>query len=153
MKSIQPTPDTHSPAEREQISKRMRAVKPKDSKAELLLRATLWQAGYRYRKHYTKLPGTPDVVLVKHRIAIFCDGDFWHGRNWEQRKLDFKSNQDFWIAKIERNMKRDREKDEALRNLGWVPLHFWEKDILKRPLDCLKSLEELLISLNINSTE
>lgn len=153
MESIRPSNKIDPSAKREQISKRMQAVKAKDSKAELLLRATLWQAGYRYRKHYAKLPGTPDVVLPKYKIVVFCDGDFWHGRDWERRKLDFKSNQDFWIAKIERNMERDREKDEALRSLGWVPLHFWEKDILKRPLDCLKSLEELITSVSINSTK
>jgi len=135
-------------AKRQQISKRMRAVKPKDSKAELLLRKTLWQAGYRYRKHFSKLPGTPDVVITKYKIAIFCDGDFWHGRNWERRKLDFKSNKEFWIQKIERNMQRDKEKDDALRKLGWVPLHLWEKDILKEPIQCLESLETLIQSLS-----
>ena len=130
---------------RQQISKRMRAVKSKDSKAELLLRKTLWHAGYRYRKHFAKLPGTPDVALIKYKIVIFCDGDFWHGRNWEQRKSDFKSNQEFWIQKIERNMRRDEEKDSQLRALGWLPLHFWEKDILKKPMDCIGLLEQAIL--------
>ena len=133
-------------SKRQEISKRMRAVKSKDSKAELVLRKTLWEAGYRYRKHMATLPGTPDVVLTKYKIAIFCDGDFWHGRDWERRKLDFKSNQEFWIAKIERNIERDKEKDNALSILGWTSLHFWEKDILKNPFECLKKLEQLLQS-------
>lgn len=150
MKTIHSQPATKTPVERQQISKRMKAVKSKDSKAELAMRTTLWQAGYRYRKHYAKLPGTPDVVLVKYKIAIFCDGDFWHGRNWEQRKLDFKTNKDFWIAKIERNMERDREKDDALRSLGWIPLHFWEKDILKKPELCLEGIESLIKELSAN---
>ena len=131
-------------ARQQAISKRMQAVKSKDSKAEVLLRATLWQAGYRYRKHYNKLPGTPDIVLVKYKVAIFCDGDFWHGRNWEQRKNDFKSNKEFWIAKIERNMQRDREKDEALRTMGWLPVHFWEKDILKNSAACLEAIRTIV---------
>lgn len=150
MKAVHILPETKTLAERQQISRRMKAVKPKDSKAELALRTTLWKAGYRYRKHYVKLPGTPDVALTKYKIAIFCDGDFWHGRNWESRKHDFKSNKEFWINKIERNMERDKEKDTALRNLGWVPLHFWEKDILKNPDFCLQSLKNLLTELKEN---
>lgn len=90
---------------KEQRRKNMQAVRNKDSKIEIALRSALWSKGYRYRKNYTKLEGKPDIVIPKYKLAIFCDSEFWHGYNWDTRKHDIKSNKDFWIKKIEGNIK------------------------------------------------
>ncbi len=120
----------------EQISYNMRRVKNKDSEIEMLLRRELWSRGLRYRKNVSSVFGKPDIAFIGKRIAIFCDSEFWHGYNWEERKLDFKSHQDFWIPKIERNMARDREVNEKLREQGWLVLRFWGKEIKKDPSAC-----------------
>lgn len=98
---------------------------------ELLLRQALWAAGYRYRKNVADLPGHPDVVFLGARLAIFVDGDFWHGKDWEsrRRKLEAGSNPDYWIAKIQRNMERDRETTSGLESMGWTVLRFWESEV------------------------
>lgn len=102
-----------------------------DTQCELLLRKALWAAGYRYRKNVADLPGHPDVVFPRARVAVFVDGDFWHGRDWESRrqKLLAGSNPDYWIAKIQRNMERDRETTSRLESMGWTVLRFWESEI------------------------
>lgn len=120
----------------EQISYNMRRVKNKDSEIEMLLRRELWSRGLRYRKNVSSVFGKPDIAFIRKKIAIFCDSEFWHGYNWEERKLDFKSHQDFWIPKIERNMARDREVNEKLREQGWQVLRFWGKEIKKGPSAC-----------------
>src|SRR6056297_76653 len=94
---------------KEQRKRNMKAVKSKDSKIEVKLRKALWREGLRYRKHYSKIPGKPDIVFIGKKVAVFCDSEFWHGKNWEERKNDFKSNKEFWINKIERNIQRDKE--------------------------------------------
>ncbi|MBO6622091.1 MAG: very short patch repair endonuclease [Balneola sp.] len=122
----------------------MKAVKSKDSKIELLLRKELWNRGHRYRKHYKKIPGKPDIVFVGKKVAVFCDSEFWHGKNWNERKKDFKSNKKFWHSKIERNIERDKEVNEILENLGWTVLRFWGNQI-KQDLDrCVSLIEEKL---------
>lgn len=109
------------------------ASRKRDTKPELVLRKALWRRGLRYRKNVKGLPGKPDIVFVGSRLAVFCDGDFWHGRDWKQRrrKLERGSNSDYWIAKIERNMERDREVDARLADEGWRVLRFWESEILQ----------------------
>ncbi len=99
---------------------------------ELVLRRTLWRAGLRYQKNATWLHGNPDLVFKRPHIAVFCDGDFWHGRNWEVRKRRILSgtNPAYWVAKIEHNMKRDRRHTESLHSDGWLVLRFWESEIL-----------------------
>ncbi|MCL2500792.1 MAG: very short patch repair endonuclease [Defluviitaleaceae bacterium] len=114
----------------------MQAVKNKDSQIEVTLRRALYHKGYRYRKNYTKITGKPDIVFTKEKIAVFCDSEFWHGHDWERRKKDFKSRQDFWIPKIERNMERDREVTAQLESEGYVVLRFWGKRI-KKELDAV----------------
>ena len=94
---------------KEQISFNMQQVKNKDSKIEILLRKELWSRGLRYRKNVNRIYGKPDIVFIGKKVAVFCDSEFWHGYNWEERKNDFKSHQEFWIPKIERNMERDAE--------------------------------------------
>ena len=126
----------------EQRRKNMRAIRSKDKTIELALRKALWQRGIRYRKNYKGLIGKPDIVITKYRIAVFCDSDFWHGYDWENRKSRIKSNQDYWIPKIERNMKRDREVTATLVEQGWIVLRFWEHTIRKELEECVEDIQE-----------
>lgn len=131
---------------KEQRHKAMSHIRSKDTKIEVALRKELWAHGYRYRKNYKALPGTPDIVLTRHKIAIFCDGELFHGKDWEilRPRLLRGSNPDFWIKKIERNMERDKNNDKQLLFLGWTVIRFWGEDILKRPQECLKVVEEAI---------
>lgn len=102
-----------------------------NTKPELMLRRALWRAGLHYRKNVTGLPGKPDIVFKGARLVVFCDGDFWHGKDWKARKKKLLrgTNPSYWVAKIERNMQRDRLHTHALRKEGWAVLRFWESDI------------------------
>lgn len=128
----------------EQRRKNMQAVKNKDSKIELLLRKELWSRGLRYRKNYSKIIGKPDIVFAGKKVAVFCDGEFWHGYDWENKKKEIKSRQDFWIPKIERNIQRDIEVTKALEGDGWIVLRFWGKDIKKNLESCADQIEIVL---------
>ena len=130
----------------EQIRKNMRAVKNKDSAIEVLLRRELWRRGLRYRKNEAGLTGKPDIVFMGKKIAVFCDGDFWHGYDWENRKQDIKSRKEFWIPKIERNMQRDIEVNEALERDGWLVLRFWGNEIKTNCSACADIIEMILRS-------
>ena len=130
--------DNHTP---EQRRKNMQAVKNKDSQIELLLRKELWSRGLRYRKNVNRISGKPDIVFVGKKIAVFCDSEFWHGYNWEERKRDFKSHQEFWIPKIECNMRRDREVTAKLEAEGWTVIRFWGNDIKKETARCADIIE------------
>lgn len=133
--------DKHTP---EQRHKNMQAVKNKDSKIELLLlRKELWSRGIRYRKNSTKIFGKPDIVFIGKKIAVFCDSEFWHGYNWEERKKDFKSHQGFWIPKIERNIERDKEVTAKLESEGWIVLRFWGNEIKKNTVYCADVIENV----------
>ena len=129
-----------------QRHKCMSHIKSKDTSIEVSLRRALWKKGYRYRKNYSALPGKPDIVLIKYRIAIFCDGELFHGKNWEILKPSLLkgNNPDFWVKKIERNMKRDDENDKRLLFLGWTVIHFWGNDILRNTDQCVKVVEEAI---------
>jgi DNA mismatch endonuclease Vsr len=126
----------------EQRRKTMQAIKSKDSKIELKLRKILWQRGFRYRKHYKRIIGHPDIVFVSKKIAIFCDSEFWHGYNWKDKRKEIKSNKKFWISKIERNMERDRFVTKNLKKSGWIVLRFWGNVIDKNINYCVKIIEE-----------
>ena len=130
----------------EQRRRNMQAIKSRDTSIELRLRKALWARGVRYRKNYRKLIGKPDIVLTKYKIAIFCDSDYWHGYDWENRHQRIKSNREYWIPKIERNMARDKEVNEALAHDGWTVLRFWEWQIRKQLDECveevIKSIEK-----------
>ena len=125
---------------KEQRYKNMSANKGKGTKLELLFGKLLWNAGVRYRKNDKTVFGKPDFVIRRMKIAIFCDGEFWHGRNWEERKNDHKSNCDFWYSKIERNIKRDKEVNEQLKAQGWTVFRFWETEITKESDKCLNRI-------------
>lgn len=118
----------------------MKKVKSKNTKAEIFLRKKLWSAGIRYRKNYRKLIGTPDITITKKKIAIFIDGEFWHGKDWKIQKDKFKTNKSFWVAKIERNMQRDKEYGDLLENQGWIVLRFWEKEVLTNIDACINKI-------------
>ena len=121
---------------KEQISYNMRRVKNKDSKIELILRKTLWHRGIRYQKNVNTVFGHPDIAFKGKKIAIFVDSEFWHGFDWENQKNTIKTNADFWIPKIERNIKRDSEVNEFLSSAGWIVLRYWGNDIKQHPEMC-----------------
>lgn len=130
----------------EQRKKSMQHNRSTDTSIELTLRKELWHRGYRYRKNYKELPGKPDIVLTKQRIAIFCDSEFFHGKDWEVKraKLQKGNNSEYWIKKIERNMKRDAENDRCLLFMGWTVIHFWGQEILKDTEECIRVIEEAI---------
>lgn len=130
---------------KEQITYNMQRVKNKDSDIEVLLRKELWSRGIRYRKNVNRIYGKPDIVFISKKIAVFCDSEFWHGYNWEERKKDFKSHQEFWIPKIERNMERDVEVTTKLESEGWTVIRFWGREIQKNTVACADEIE---IALN-----
>lgn len=125
----------------EQRRRNMQAIKSKDTSIEVMLRKALWHKGIRYRKNYAALIGKPDIVITKYRIAIFCDSEYWHGYDWENRNQRIKSNREYWIPKIERNMARDIEVNEALQRDGWIVIRFWEHQIRKELDICLEIIE------------
>ena len=131
--------DKHTP---EQRRRNMQAIKNKDSKIELLLRQELWSRGLRYRKNVNRIYGKPDIVFIGKKIAVFCDSEFWHGYNWKERKNEFKSHQEFWIPKIERNMERDAEVTAKLESEGWTVLRFWGNEIKKNTVYCADIIEK-----------
>ena len=119
----------------------MQQVKCKGSKIEVMLMKELWARGLRYRKNVTGIIGKPDIVFIGKKVAVFCDSEFWHGFNWEEHKKDFKSHQDFWIPKIERNIQRDKEVTEALQSEGWTVLRFWGNEIKNNTAKCADVIE------------
>lgn len=121
---------------KDQRRRNMQAIKSRDTSIEIMLRKTLWKSGIRYRKNLSSVPGKPDIAITKYKIAVFCDSDFWHGFEWETNKHKIKTNHDYWIPKIERNMQRDEEINTLLRNADWTVIRFWEHEIRKSLQDC-----------------
>lgn len=124
-----------------QRRKNMQAVKSKGSKIETLLGRALWERGHRYRKQNKTIFGKPDFSFKKYKIAIFVDSEFWHGKDWEVRKNDHKSNQEFWFSKIERNIERDKEVNDYLLKNDWQVIRFWGKQIERDLLNCVQEIE------------
>lgn len=114
-------------------SKTMSRNRRADTSCEVLLRGALWRRGLRFRKNVTDLPGKPDVVFPRARVVVFCDGDFWHGKDWAARKRKLRNghNADYWVAKIETNIRRDRHNEKQLREDGWVVVRVWESEIIR----------------------
>lgn len=127
--------DRHSKAQRR---KNMQAVKSKGSKIERLLAKELWGMGLRYRKHYDRLIGKPDFVFIGPKVAVFCDSEFFHGKNWSVKKHEIKSNRKFWHKKIEDNIRRDKEVNRDLLEAGWTVMRFWGKEIKDNPEQCAR---------------
>jgi DNA mismatch endonuclease (patch repair protein) len=126
-------------------------LQSKDTQIEIMLRKALWERGYRYRKNYAALPGTPDIALTKYKIAIFCDGDFFHGKDWQVLKprLEQGENSEYWIKKISRNMERDDEVNKRLLYENWTVIRFWGTDIMKRIGECADVVEEVIFDLKL----
>lgn len=140
---------------KEQRRKNMQNIKSKDTSIELALRKALWREGYRYRKNYKKLPGKPDIALVRYKIAVFCDSEFFHGKDWDTLKtrLSHSDKGKYWIKKIERNMARDDKVEKELQYLGWKVIRFWGKDIKKNPEECVKVIQEAIFDEMIEESE
>lgn len=129
-------------------SKIMGKIRGKNTKPELAFRKALYAAGYRYRIDYRKLIGRPDIVLKKYKTVIFIDGEYWHGRNWEERKPKIKTNREFWVAKFERNIQRDKEVNTELNRLGYKVFRFWETEVKKELDHCLHAVIQHLKKQN-----
>ena len=130
---------------KEQRRKNMQHIRGRDTKAEVLLRKTLWHIGIRYRKNYRMLPGSPDIAITKYRIAIFVDGDFWHARGHQEAPGEqIGTNREFWKKKLKRNVERDQEVNEALLEQGWLVLRYWESDVLKNIEGCVSGIMEYM---------
>lgn len=136
---------------KEQRRKNMQRIKAKDTSIEVKLRKALWEKGFRYRKNYDKLPGKPDIALTKYKIAIFCDSEFFHGKDWEVLKprLERGDNSQYWVSKIARNRERDNEINKRLLFEGWTVIRFWGKDISKNVGECVKVVEEVVLDIRL----
>ena len=139
----------------EQRRRNMQHIRSKDTKIEVILRKKLWEKGYRYRKNYKKLPGKPDIALTKYKIAVFCDSEFFHGKDWESLKprLEKGNNSEFWINKISKNRERDIEIDKKLQYMGWKVIRLWGNDIKKKPDECVKVVEEAIFETMLDETD
>lgn len=140
---------------KEQRHKNMKNIRGKDTKIEVILRKDLWNKRYQYRKNYKKLPGSPDIVLTTYKITIFCDGEFFHGKDWEVLKprLEKNNNSGFWISKISRNREREDEINKRLLFEGWTVIRFWGDEIKKHTDECVKVVEETIFDITIHDTE
>lgn len=139
----------------EQTHRIMSAIHSKDTDIELRLRKALWHKGYRYRKNVKALPGKPDIVFTKYKLAIFCDAEFWHGKDWGtlKSKLLRGKNPEYWVPKIERNRERDTKAEQELRFMGWTVLRFWREEILKDLPQCIQTVEETLFEIRLGFYE
>ena len=133
--------DNHTP---EQRRKNMQAIKSKNTEIEQILRKKLWAKGIRYRKNYQKLIGKPDIAVTKYRIAIFCDSEFWHGKDFDESTCRIGTNRSYWTEKIKRNIERDKKVTQTLRDEGWIVLRFWEKEIRKETDSCVFRIQEAI---------
>jgi len=126
---------------REQRHKNMSHIRAKDTKPEVLLRKALWKRGIRYRKNYADLPGKPDIVLTRYKIAVFVDGDFWHARGHQDSPGEqVASNKEYWQKKLRNNVERDKAVNDVLTEDGWLVLRFWSSDVMKHLDDCINQI-------------
>lgn len=125
-------------------SELMKKIKSTNTISEDMLSKALWHEGIRYRRNYKKLPGTPDIAITKYKIVVFIDGEFWHGYDWNTKKNKIKSNKDYWVKKIERNISRDKENNSQLNKLGWIVIRFWDKQVKKNLNECIFQIKKLI---------
>lgn len=137
----------------EQRHKNMQRIKSKDTSIEIKFRKALWHKGYRYKKNYKRLPGKPDIVLTKYKIAIFCDSEFFHGKDWEilEPRLQKANNGDYWRKKITRNIAHDDEVNKQLLFLGWTVIRFWGKNIMNHTDECVQVVEEAIFNKQLDN--
>ena len=138
---------------KEQRKKNMKHIHSKDTSIEIALRKALWQKGYRYRKNDKRLIGKPDIVLRKYRIAIFCDSEYFHGKDWPEleKRILKGSNSKYWYGKIKRNIERDKEVTATLRTEGWTVLRFWGRDIQRNLDACVQAVDEAVFEYKLFS--
>lgn len=134
----------------EQRKKCMQSNKSTGTKPELVLAKAMWALGLRYRKNSGSIFGKPDFSFKKYKVAVFVDGEFWHGKDWEQKKAEIKENREFWIAKIERNIQRDIEVTGRLKAEGWTVLRFWSNDVIKNTICCAEKVKEIVQARGID---
>ena|ERR1035437_4363889 len=135
---------------KEEVRRNMQAIRSKNTKIEIILGKSLWNKGYRYRKNDKSVFGKPDFTFKKYKIAIFCDSEFWHGKDWHLLKQRLTTNPDFWIHKIERNIERDNRVNKQLKSEGWTVIRLWDTEIKKQLEYCLQIIEN---AINSNSLE
>ena len=135
----------------EQRRKNMQHIRSNNTKIEEILRKALWNKGYRYRKNFKDLPGKPDIVITKYKIAIFCDGEFFHGKDWEvlKQRLENSNNSEYWITKISKNMHHDDQVNKELMFMGWTVIRFWGNDIKKNTDECIKVIDEVVFNIKL----
>lgn len=126
-------------------SKMMAKIRGTGGKSETMLSKKLWHLGVRYRRNYKALPGTPDIVITKYKVAVFIDGEFWHGFDWENQKQRIHRNHDFWITKITNNILRDKRQNAELKQMGWTVLRFWERGEVRANAD--KCVQKIILVL------
>ena len=129
----------------------MAAIPSRNTRPEMALRKALWNKGLRYRVNYKSLPGKPDIVFTKYKVAIFCDGDYWHGHNWAIRGLNSLDEElshysDYWKSKLLRNIERDEEVNAELKSIGWTVIRIWESDIKTDIDSCLQKIQDAIAS-------
>jgi DNA mismatch endonuclease (patch repair protein) len=126
----------------------MRSIKGKGTKIEVAMGRILIDRGLGFfRRNAKGLPGRPDIVFDDYRLAVFADGDYWHGRNFSPSKCRIKNNREAWIRKFVNNIKRDSRNNSALSLDGWTVLRYWESDIKKRAIDIADEIAEVISSI------
>lgn len=125
-------------------SENMSRIRSKNTAIEIILRKELWKRGLRYRVNFRKVFGSPDIVFLRKKVAVFCDSEFWHGKYFADSKYTVKTNTDYWVPKLKRNIERDREVNTVLKEDKWTVLRFWEKDIRKNVSRIADNIESVL---------
>lgn len=143
-----PNFEKHYKSSSEKATKALSKIKATETKGEKLLRSALWRLGLRFRKNFRQLPGKPDVVFTREKVAVFCDGDFWHGRNWRKDKVRLQQgpNAPYWVAKIAANRERDKRYNKELKKGGWSVLRFWESDVRADPGQAARAIADMVIA-------
>ena len=134
----------------EQRKKCMQSNKSTGTKPELVLAKAMWALGLRYRKNSGSIFGKPDFSFKKYKVAVFVDGEFWHGKDWERKNAEIKGNREFWITKIERTIRRDMEVTGRLKAEGWTVLRFWSNDVVKNTTYCAEKVKEIVQARRID---
>lgn len=129
-------------------SENMRRIKSKDTSIEIKLRKELWKRGYRYRRNCQDIYGKPDICFKRKKIAIFCDSEFWHGKYLLEKIYIPKTNREFWVHKIQKNIERDKEVNKSLEKDGWTVLRFWQKDIEDNLDECINKISKFIALYN-----
>ncbi|MDD5109409.1 MAG: very short patch repair endonuclease [Candidatus Omnitrophica bacterium] len=119
----------------------MRKIRSDKTSPEILLQKLLRSKGIKFKKYDRDLPGKPDIVILNKKLAIFVDGEFWHGYRWQEKKKKIRANRAYWVPKIEKNILRDKQSNKKLKKAGWKVLRFWQQQIIKDPLKCLKKIK------------